>query len=377
MIYLDNAATTYPKPEEVYAQTFRFMKEGAGNPGRGSHHFSTVSAQMVENARRQVGRFFGVPDYHRVIFTYNCTDSINIVLKGYLQSGDHVITTHLDHNSVSRPLESMVRDKRIQVTRVPFGAGGALDPESYANAIRNNTTLIILNHGSNVLGTVQNSELFLREGIPVLMDAAQTAGRISISLRNHPVFLVCSAHKSLFGMPGLGILIVPKDFPLAVWREGGSGTASEELAHPADLPMHLEAGTPNFMGIAALSHGLSFIEKEGMEKIHRKEWNLARILFDYLQSDPRFHVYSRMAEQDLAVLAFNLSNTPPDEVAAILDQRFGIAVRAGLHCAAVLHQQLNTLPDGCLRVSPGYFNTEEDMAILIEALNLIADGYKT
>jgi cysteine desulfurase/selenocysteine lyase len=377
MIYLDNAATTYPKPEEVYAQTFRFMKEGAGNPGRGSHHFSTVSAQMVENARRQVARFFGVAEYQRVIFTYNCTDSINIILKGYLKSGDHVITTHLDHNSVSRPLESMIRDRQIQVTRASFGPGGSIDRQRYSNAIRDNTTLVILNHGSNVLGTVQNSELFLREGVPVLLDAAQTAGRIPISLKNHPVFLACSAHKSLFGMPGLGILVVPKDFPLAVWREGGSGTASEELSHPAELPMHLEAGTPNFLGIVALSHGLNFIEKEGMEKIHRKEWNLARILFDYLQSDPRFHVYSRLAEQDLAVLAFNLRNAPPDEVAAILDQRFGIAVRAGLHCAAVLHQQLNTLPDGCLRVSPGYFNTEEDVAILIEALKLIADGYKS
>jgi cysteine desulfurase/selenocysteine lyase len=375
MIYLDNAATSFPKPEEVYAQSFRFMKEGAGNPGRGSHHFSTNSAQMVENTRRKVARFFGVSDHRRVIFTYNCTDSINIVLKGYLKSGDHVIATHLDHNSVSRPLETAIRDKQIQVTRLSFGADGAIDPQSYEDAIRHNTTLVILNHGSNVLGTVQNNELFLRDGVPVLLDAAQTAGRIPISLRNHPVFLACSAHKSLFGMPGLGILIVPKELPLSAWREGGSGTASEELAHPAELPMHLEAGTPNFLGIAALSYGLTFIENEGMEKIHRQEWSLARILFDYLQSDDRFHVYSRMAEQDLAVLAFNLSNVPPDEVATILDQRYGIAVRSGLHCAAVLHQQLNTLPDGCLRVSPGYFNTEEDMATLIEVLKLIAESY--
>ncbi|MCI0413463.1 aminotransferase class V-fold PLP-dependent enzyme [bacterium] len=375
MIYLDNAATTFPKPEEVYEKTLRFMKEGAGNPGRGSHHFSTTSAQMVENTRRQVARFFGITDHHRVIFTYNCTDSINMVLKGYLQPHDHVIATHLDHNSVSRPLESIVREKQIELTRLPFSAGGAIDPKSYGNVVRHNTKLVILNHGSNVLGTVQDSELFLRDGIPVLLDAAQTAGRIPIQLKNHPIFLACSAHKSLFGMPGLGILIVPRDIPLSSWREGGSGTASEELSHPAELPMHLEAGTPNFLSIAALSHGLTFIENEGMEKIHRKEWEFARILFEYLVSDPRFHVYSRLAQQDLAVLAFNLRNVAPDEVAAILDQRFGIAVRGGLHCAAVLHQQLNTLPDGCLRVSPGYFNTEEDLLILVEALKSIADGY--
>jgi cysteine desulfurase/selenocysteine lyase len=375
MIYFDNAATTYPKPPEVYEKTWRFMTEGAGNPGRGGHHFAVVSAQVVENTRRLVARFFAVRDHRRVIFTYNCTDSMNMVLKGHLKEGDHVIATNLDHNSVSRPLESLSQQKRIDVTRLPFSAGGSIDSKRCAEAIRDNTRLIVLTHGSNVLGTVQELEPFFALKIPLLLDAAQTAGRIAIDPKDHPVFIAFSAHKSLFGMPGLGVLILPEQERLTPWREGGSGTASENLDHPSELPMHLEAGTPNFMSIAALSHGLTFIETHGADKIHFYEWSLAKRVFDYLISDDRYLVYSRMHEADLAVLAFNLKGVAATEVAEILDQRFGIALRAGLHCAAVLHRQLGTIPDGCLRVSPGFLNSNEEIDALIDALRQIADGY--
>jgi cysteine desulfurase / selenocysteine lyase len=375
MIYFDNAATTYPKPPEVFEKTWRFMTQGAGNPGRGGHHFANASAQVVENTRRQVARFFGATDHRRVIFTYNCTDSINMVLKGHLKQGNHVIATNLDHNSVSRPLESLRKQKHIDVTRLSFAAGGTIDPNAVAERIQNNTTLIVLNHGSNVLGVVQDLEPFFRFKIPILLDAAQTAGRIRIDPGVHPVFIAFSAHKSLLGMPGLGVLILPENGMLNPWREGGSGTASENLEHPAELPMHLEAGTPNFLSIAALSHGMTFIEDRGMERIHNHEWRLAEKVFDYLRTDERYLVYSRLHDGDLAVLAFNLKGVAPSEVAAILDQRFGIAVRAGLHCAAVLHRQLGTTPDGCLRVSPGFFNSDEEIATLIDALRQIADGY--
>lgn len=375
MIYLDNAATTYPKPQDVYEKTIQFMRDGAGNPGRGSHHFAGLSVQIVEDTRKKVARFFGVPDHRRVVFTYNCTDSVNMVLNGHLKEGDHVIATHLDHNSVSRPLESLRRRRKIEVTRVPFRTGGSIDPEDCLSQVRRNTTLIVINHGSNVLGTVQQLEPFLRPGIPVLIDAAQTAGRIPVDAGRHPVFVAFSAHKSLFGMPGLGVLILPQHITLQTWREGGSGTTSESLEHPEELPMHLEAGTPNFMSIASLSQGLAFLEREGQDKVHRFEWMLAKKLVDFLQQDVRFQLYSRFHENDLAVVAFNVKNGPPSEIAAILDQRFGIAVRAGLHCAAVLHQQLGTVPDGCLRVSPGYFNKDADLAVLIDALNQIAAAY--
>jgi cysteine desulfurase/selenocysteine lyase len=374
MIYLDNAATTFPKPVSILETSFHIMKQGAGNPGRGSHAYAVASAEIVEKCRRKVARFFGVEDHRRVIFTYNCTDSINMTLKGLLKEGSHVITTNLDHNSVARPLHSLGR-QGVEVTRIPFDDSGRVDTGRCGRELRENTALMVLNHGSNVLGSVQDWTEFLSLGVPILLDAAQTAGRIPILIGKAPVFVAFSAHKALFGLPGLGVLIVPPDADLRAWREGGSGSASEKLEHPMELPMHLEAGTPNFLSIASLLAGLEFMEQESIDRVHERERKLAARLVSFLRADDRFVVYSSFAPQDLAVIAFNIRNVPPEEAGAILDQRFGIAVRAGLHCAAVLHEQLGTLPDGCLRVSPGYFNTEEDMAALVEALKAIAEGY--
>lgn len=380
MIYLDNAATTFPKPASVYEKTLEFMKTSAGNPGRGAHYFSNASSEIVENTRRQIAQLFHLPDYRRVVFTGGCTESINMVLKGYLKRGDHVICTNLDHNAVSRPLEHLRQKLPLQVTRVPFDNNGYVDSGKVRQSIRDNTTLIVLNHGSNVLGSVQALpeflELALETRIPLLLDAAQTAGRIPVEIGEAPVFVTASGHKKLYGMPGLGILTVPAGKELAKWREGGSGSTSESLQHPDELPLRLEAGTPNFLAIASLAHGVNFIEENGMEEIHRYELNLATKLSEFLRSDKRFVLYSCSDSfQRLSTISFKLLKAPPDEVAVILDQSFGIAVRGGLHCAAVLHEQLGTLPEGCLRVSPGYFNTEQEIEKLIGALQTIADGY--
>jgi cysteine desulfurase / selenocysteine lyase len=379
-IYLDNAATTFPKPASVYEKTFDYMKTSAGNPGRGAHFFSNSSSATVENTRRQVAAFFRLPDYRRVVFTPGCTESINIVLKGYLKAGNHVIATNLDHNSVSRPLEHLRHELKLEVTRIAFNGNGFIDPFQVRTAIRSNTTLIILNHGSNVLGAVQALEVFLEiaseNGIPLLLDAAQTAGRIPIEIGEAPVFIACSGHKGLYGMPGLGILTVPAGIELSKWIEGGSGTSSESLHHPDELPMRLEAGTPNFLAIASIAEGICFIEEKTVNTIHSSEMNLVLRLWDYLRSNPKFMVYSQPnSGQHVATLSFNLLNVPPAEVAMILDQRFEIAVRGGLQCAAVLHEQLGTSPDGCVRVSPGYFNTADEIRALTEALGSIAEGY--
>lgn len=380
MIYLDNAATTFPKPASVLERTWEYMTTRAGNPGRGAHYFSNASAEVIEQTRRQLAKFFQLPDFRRLVFTGGCTDSMNMVLKGHLKSGDHVIATNLDHNSASRPLEHLRETLPLQVTRVPFEKNGSIDPGLVQQAIRNNTTLIVLNHGSNVIGTVQPLAPFLeivRESrIPILLDAAQTAGRIPIEVGDAPVFVTCSGHKGLYGMPGTGILTVPKGYELSKWREGGSGTASESLSHPTELPMRLEAGTPNFLGIASLSYGVDFIEQQGMFAIHNQEMKLAKSLESFVLSDHRFVLYSQLdAGRSVACVSFNIHNAPPVEVAAILDQRFGIAVRAGLHCAAVLHQQLGTAPEGCIRVSPGCLNTQQEMDQLFNALQEIANGY--
>jgi cysteine desulfurase/selenocysteine lyase len=380
MIYLDNAATTFPKPPEIYEKTVAFMRESGGSPGRGTHRLSISASQMMDSTRKQVSQLFRIPDSRRVVFTYNCTDSINIVLKGLLKSGDHIISTNLDHNSVSRPLEHLRKDLGVELSRVPFDRKGFVEPILLRGNIKRNTKLIILTHGSNVLGSVQNLSAYLtlslETGIPLLVDAAQTAGRFPIEIGDSPVFVACSAHKAMYGLPGLGILTVPAGFPLQKWREGGTGTSSENLNHPDELPMRLEAGTPNLAGIAALRFGLEFIEREGQDRLHKQEMDLALRLYQFLSSDHRFVVYSKINSGDrLPVVSFNLRKAPPDEVAAILDQNFGIAVRAGLHCAAVLHAQLGTTPEGCLRISPGYFNTQDELETLILALNSIAEGY--
>lgn len=380
MIYLDNAATTFPKPDGVYEQTFRFLKESAGNPGRGGHHFANASRQIVEESRQRIARLLGVRDSKRVIFTANCTDSINMVLKGHLQKGSHVVASNLDHNAVSRPLETFRRNGIIEITRLSFNASGYLSANAILESIRYNTTLIVLCHGSNVLGTVQDlksiAKLSKEKGIPLLVDAAQTAGRIAIQADEAPMFIACSAHKALFGLPGLGILTLPENSDLQPSREGGTGTSSESVIHPQQLPERLEAGTPNVPAIASLKYGLDFIETEGMDAIHQKEMRLLNQLHSQLNVDPRFEFYSKPeGGSHVAVAALNIKGVPAEEAAAILDQSFGIAVRAGLHCAAVLHQQLGTVPGGCLRISPGFFNTENEIDQTAKALKQIAENY--
>ena len=379
-VYLDNAATTFPKPEGVYEKTFKFLRESAGNPGRGGHYFANASRQIVEEARNRVARFLGVRDPKRVIFTSNCTDSINMVLKGYLKPGSHVIASNLDHNAVSRPLESLRRNGLIELTRIPFEAQGYLTAESISGAVRDSTTLIVLTHGSNVLGTIQNlddiASIARATGIPLLVDAAQTAGRIAMIADSAPMFIACSAHKGLLGLPGLGILTLPENATLRPMREGGTGTSSESVIHPEQLPERLEAGTPNVAAIASIRYALDFIETEGIETIHRKEMALIYRLVEKLRGNDRIIVYSDPEKgPHVAVVALNVRDIPAEEVSAILDQNFGIAVRAGLHCAAVLHQQLGTLPGGCLRISPGVFNSNEDIDQFAEALNQIIEQY--
>jgi cysteine desulfurase/selenocysteine lyase len=380
MIYLDNAATTFPKPEGVYEQTFQFLKTSAGNPGRGGHHFANASQQMVEESRQRMARLLGVRDPKRVIFTANCTDSINMVLKGYLQKGSHVVASNLDHNAVSRPLETLRRSGIIELTRIRFNPEGFAPPALFEGAIKRNTTLIVLCHGSNVLGTVQDlkavAKLSKQKGVPLLVDAAQTVGRIEIDADEATMFVACSAHKALFGLPGLGILTLPENSDLQPSREGGTGTSSESVVHPQQLPGRLEAGTPNVPAIASLKYGLDFIDREGMDRIHEKEMRLLNQLYSQLNADPRFEFYSKPeCGPHVAVAALNIKGVPAEEAAAILDQSFGIAVRAGLHCAAVLHEQLGTLPGGCLRISPGFFNTEDDIDQAAKALKQIAEKY--
>jgi len=378
MIYLDNAATSFPKPEAVYETMDRVLRAG-GNPGRGGHSVSASAGQLLRETRARVAAFFGVRDPARLIFACNATDALNIAIKGFVRAGDHVVTSELEHNSVLRPLSGLEKAGQISVTRVPFNEDGFIEPTAFEDSIRPETRLVVLTHASNVLGTVQPvedvAEICKRRGVVLLVDAAQSAGEVPIDVAALGVdMLAFPGHKGLLGPQGTGGLYVREGITLRHWREGGTGTDSAVELQPEDFPERLEAGTANLAGIAGLGEGVRYLEAEGVEKLHAQCMAHIAHLLEELGEHPEFRFYgSRDLARRVPVLSFNLSGKDPGEVGLILDQAFGISVRTGLHCAAPTHRRLGTYPEGTLRVSPGPFTTTEEMTTFVQALREILE----
>lgn len=379
MIYLDNAATSWPKPESVYEEMDQFHRQFGANPGRSGHRMAIAAEHKLEETRYLLARLFNAPDPARIIFTLNATDALNIAIKGVLRPGDHVVTTLLEHNSVLRPLIGLERNG-VSVTRVPPDADGFVSVEAIATALRRQTRLIILTHASNVLGTIQPARQVGRlardRNILFLLDAAQTAGLIPIDVVDDCIDLLAfPGHKSLFGPTGTGGLYVGERANVAVWREGGTGADSALPEQPSELPYRLEAGTPNVVGIAGLCAGLKFIAEKGMDSILGHERRLLAALIEGLRRDERFVLYgSPDVGRRVATLALNIKGWEPAEVGNILDQQFAIAVRTGLHCAPSAHQVIGAYPAGTIRLSPGFFNTMEQIEQVVAALRKIADS---
>lgn len=377
MIYLDNAATSHPKPEAVYRAADRYLRE-SGNPGRGGHALARRAEAEVEAVRLRAARFFGAPDPERVVFTFNATDALNIALKGFLGPGDHVVTTVLEHNSVRRPLVSLAAARGVDHTKVSCDGEGRVDPEAVGKAITPRTALVALTWASNVTGALQPvaavAEVCRRRGVRLLVDAAQTAGHIPIDVAATGInLLACSGHKGLLGPPGTGLLIVGPDVDLAPLREGGTGVRSDLEAQPDFYPQHLEGGTPNVPGIAGLGAGLAFLADVGLDKVAAREGALIAALYEGLTAVPGVTVYGPRGPGGRAgVISFNVAGWDPVEVAAVLDQSFGIACRAGLHCAPWAHEALGTLPGGTVRFGVGYFNTLDEMAEAVRAVAAVA-----
>jgi len=375
MLYLDNAATSYPKPESVYKELDGYLQREGANPGRGNYQFAYQTEKTIEDTRFLAGQFFGMSDHHRVIFTLNGTDSLNIAIKGIVQPGDHVITSLLEHNSVSRPLKQLEENQVITLTQIPFSTEGFVDPNDFRKAITSRTRLISLLHASNVLGTIQPitevGEICRENNLLFLVDAAQTAGIIPIDMStSHIDLLACPGHKSLLGPTGIGLLLIGDRASLSPWREGGTGTNSENPRQPKELPYLLESGTPNTLGIAGLRAGMQFVIREGFDKIRSHDQKLLSQLITMLREKKGCQLYGSL-DIDLRVgsLAVNWKNYTSSEVGAILDESFQIAVRSGLHCAPYVHRSLKTAPEGLIRISPGYFNTMEDIYECCEALD--------
>jgi aspartate aminotransferase-like enzyme len=377
MIYLDNAATSFPKPESVYKAMDRFAREDMANPGRAGHKMALAAERVLDDCRHRLNQLFKGSAPERFIFTLNCTDALNMAFKGLLNEGDHVITTDLEHNSVSRPLRIMELAGKISVTKINADAQGFIDPEQIKNAIGPKTRLVALTHASNVLGTIQPitevGTICREKNIIFLVDGAQTAGVVPIDIKAQKIdLLACPGHKCLFGPTGTGFLYSGERVTLRTWREGGTGGDSSTETQPKEMPYHLEGGTPNVLGISGLVAGLAWLDQEGMNNIHHRESKLVAKLRSNLKEIPGVTVFgSDDPTRTIATVSFQSESLAAPEIGSILDEAFNIAVRPGLHCSPYIHKSINTFPDGSVRISPGAFNTESDIDQIIAALKEI------
>ena len=378
MIYLDNAATSWPKPESVYQTMGEFLRTKGGNPGRGSHSLAVAATEAVEETRMLVARLINAPRKEQVIFTLNCTDALNLGLKGLLRQGDHVITSSIEHNSVVRPLSKLFHHG-IKITRVPPSKEtGIVSARDIEGAITKDTKLIIITHASNVTGIIQSIEAYgmiaKKHQLIFMVDAAQTAGRYPIDVQAGNIDLLAfSGHKGLFGPAGTGVLYVGNRVDLDSLREGGTGSYSQQEEQPVILPDRYESGTLNSVGIVGLGAGLKYIFAEGLDRIRAHEQYLTDRLIQGLLHTPRVTLYTaKDSSKQTPVVSLTIEGYEPGEVGVILDQVFDIKVRTGLHCAVTAHKTLGTYPSGTIRLSPGYFNTVEESDSTLQALERIA-----
>jgi cysteine desulfurase / selenocysteine lyase len=378
MTYLDNAATSFPKPEAVYQALDRFARQSLANPGRAGHKMALAAEHALDDTRHLLNELFHGEGPERFVFTLNCTDALNMAFKGVLADGDHVITTDLEHNSVSRPLRRLELDGRITLTRVRADGSGTVNPDDVRRAVTPRTRLIVLTHASNVVGTVQPvaevGHIARERDLLFVVDAAQTAGVLPIDVRAMAIDLLAfPGHKSLLGPTGTGALYVGPRANVRAWREGGTGGDSSSETQPREFPYFLESGTPNVLGVAGLAAGVRYVVEQGLDKIHAHEVALTERLWRRLEELPGFEVFGhRDHARRVGTLSFRCEALPAAELGGILDQAFDVAVRPGLHCAPYIHRSLGTFPEGTVRVSPGPFNTAEDIDHLARALAEIA-----
>ena len=380
MIYLDNAATSFPKPEPVYQALDRFARTELANPGRAGHRMALASERILDDARHALNQLFRGESPDRWVFTLNCTDALNIAIKGTVKPGDHVVTSDLEHNSISRPLRALEKAGVITLTRVA-SEDGYLDPESIRSALRPETALVAITQAANVLGTVQPIEAIapiVREaGALFLVDAAQSAGVWPIDLKRTPIdLLTFPGHKALYGPTGTGALYVGPRATPRPWREGGTGGDSSSETQPEALPFVLEGGTPNVLGIAGWLAGIRWVVERGPEALRRHEVGLLTRVVEWAEKAEGWRVAGRWdADRHVGALSLIVPDgLTPQDLGSILDTSFAVAVRPGLHCAPYIHRRLGTFPDGTLRVSPGPFTTDDDLSLFLDALTEITAG---
>jgi len=379
MRYFDNASTTYPKPEEVYRAQDLFTRSAA-NPGRGTYRLALDSERQLFESRLAIAQFLGINDARRLIFTGSCTQSLNMALKGLpLQMGDIVLTSALEHNAVMRPLKQLQLSRGVKVEQLPYAESGIINAEDLkAQLETQKIRLCVVSAASNVTGEIANlaavSELCARYKVPLVIDAAQSAGIVETNIEKLNVSIWCaSGHKGLMGPSGIGLLYVNPSVELEPLISGGTGSQSEDLHMPREYPDHLEAGTLPGPAIAGLAAGIEWLKQTSLAEISRHEMELAEKFLEWAGKQPHIHIYGpKTTAGRLAVISFSVDGTTPDKVADILDSRYGIAVRPGLHCAGAAHKTLGTLDSGLIRASFGWFNTDSDVEYFCQALTEIA-----
>lgn len=373
LIYLDNASTSHPKPEVVYRSIEKFVRMSA-NPGRGGHRMALTTDRLVFETRESVAELFGVCDSSQIVFTANATMAINMALFGLLKAGDRVVTSSMEHNAVTRPLRAL-QARGVEVYKVQADRQGSLDPEAVQRAcLEQPTRLLLINHCSNVTGTLQPIEALgpwcRQHDILFMVDGSQSAGSFPINLEELSIDLFAApGHKGLLGPQGTGFLYLRPRLPLTPLLYGGTGGSSHSELYPEQLPERLECGTMNTPGLAGLKAAVEYIQSVGLEQICLREQQLLRCLVDGLLSLPGVEVYGPTgAVQHGAAVSFNLVGRDPAEVGFQLDQDFGISTRVGLHCAPDAHKTIGTFPRGTVRVSPTYLTSDKDIDYLLSAL---------
>jgi cysteine desulfurase/selenocysteine lyase len=377
LIYLDNAATIFPKPAGVLNKMMEIYKSFGVSPGRGGYDLAVEASDLVLDVREHLCGFFGSDDPERVIFSANASDALNLIIQGMIEPGCHVVSSRLEHNSVLRQLYHFRMMGIISYDLVGFDGQGRIDPDDVARAIKPATKMVIINHASNIIGTIQDAHkighVCKEHGVPLILDVAQSAGLVPIDMREWGVSaLAFTGHKSLLGSSGIGGAVLAKDIDIRITRFGGTGVDSESLEHTQTYPHRLETGTLNFMGIIGLGEGLKFVEAAGIDATREKEVALAQRLAEGLSEIPAVKIHGPSGwDNRLAIIMTSIPDMNPEDIGAILDGDYGIAVRTGLHCAPLAHEGLKTFPLGGVRFSIGPFNTVEDIEAAICAMSEI------
>jgi len=379
MIYLDNSATTFPKPDVVYSFMCDFYRKHGVNPGRSGFDAALETEEVIMNTRKMLTALFNGNDHNRLTFSYNASDSLNMIIQGLACQGDHVVTTKLEHNSVLRPLYHLEQEKIIEVSYVSFDSDGYVDPEDIRKAIRSNTKFVIVNHCSNVIGTIQPVEEIGRicreAGVYFVVDGSQSAGAATVDMKkmNIDVF-VFTGHKCLMGPTGIGGSYVMEGVPVKHTRFGGTGVRSAQRTHLDEYPYRLECGTLNLVGVAGLNAGIKWIQEQGIEKLHEREiglWDRLRKAVQAIDNVTTYCAGSPVSKNP--VLSLNIKGFESGDVGTMLDVDYNIACRTGLQCAPLVHEVLGTDKiHGTVRLSIGPFNTDEHIDATINAITEIS-----